>query len=657
MVATVPIARPSPYSKRWWTKELTDLQTKYKKASSRAGKRYSTREEREAMIKARNAYQGAVRSQQRKHWREWLQDATEKTVWLASKYATREPEAATASRMPDLKTTEGDTAHTMEEKSKVLLDTFFPTPPTPDLSDTHDYQYPPAFDTPPITTTEILAAVNNLASYKAPGPNLIPNIAIQMTIPHIITLFTELTNACLRLGYHPQHWKTFSTITLRKPHKPDYTIPKAYRPIALEDTLGKVMESIMARRLSALAEQYNLLPPNHFGGRPGRTTTDAVLYLTQRIKDAWRTRGVASVLFLDISQAFPSVSHERLIHNLRKRQVPNTIINWVQSFLKDRKTRLHFDDFVSELLTASTGVPQGSPISPILYIFYSADLLEITDPKEKDRFTSGYIDDTALAVISPSIEENIKKLEEMTRNALRWSQTHACKFDIGKFQLVHFTRNERKYSPMPLNIADHTVSPGTTAKYLGVILDRKLRWKEHAEDAISKGTKTMLAINRLSKTNFGLPHHLTRQLYTAVVLPKIEYGLPVWFEPIRKVDEGKRRKGSVGIAKRIGKVQRIATRIITGGLRTTATDVLDYHAALPPIHLRLNQTVFNAAVRLATLPPHHPLHKYVKRCASYYPKYHHSPIHEMMNAFPQLRELEIIDPTPVVLKVKPHERT
>lgn len=249
-------------------------------------------------------------------------------------------------------------------------------------------------------------------------------------------------------------------------------------------------------------------------------------------------------------------------------------------------------------------------------------------------------------MISPTIEENIQKLEEMTTKALKWSQTHVCKFDIGKFQLVHFTRNERKYTPLSLNVADHTVIPATTAKYLEIILDRKLRWKEHAEDVTQKGTKTIMAINRLSKTNFRLPHHLTQQLYTAVVLLKIEYGLPVWYEPIREREEGKRRKESVGMAKRVGKVQRIATRIIMGGLRTTATDVLDYHAALPPIHLRLNHTVFNAAVRLATLPPQHPLQRHVKCCTSYYPKYHHSPIHEIMNAFPQIRDLEVVNLTP-----------
>ena len=65
------------------------------------------------------------------------------------------------------------------------------------------------------------------------------------------------------------------------------------------------LESVVARRLAAIAEEHNLLPPNHFGGRPQRTGTDAVLHLVQRIKDSWRVHKVTSVLSLDISSAFP----------------------------------------------------------------------------------------------------------------------------------------------------------------------------------------------------------------------------------------------------------------------------------------------------------------------------------------------------------------
>ena len=140
-----------------------------------------------------------------------------------------------------------------------------------------------------------------------------------------------------------------------------------------------------------------------------------------------------SVLFLDISQALSSISHERLLHNLRKRQVPAPIVAWCESFLTNRTTTLSFDDFTSPPLHASSGISQGSPLSPILYLFYSADLLEIIDSTDRDLLSGGFVDDTMIAVASNSISENIAKFEPLLDRCLQWSRTHSCQFDIGKF--------------------------------------------------------------------------------------------------------------------------------------------------------------------------------------------------------------------------------
>ncbi|KAI5895935.1 uncharacterized protein SCHCODRAFT_01052103, partial [Schizophyllum commune H4-8] len=125
-----------------------------------------------------------------------------------------------------------------------------------------------------------------------------------------------------------------------------------------------------------------------------------------------------------------------------------------------------------------------------------------------------------------------------------------------------------------------------TAKYLGVTLDRRLRFHEQAEGAVSKGTATVLAISRLTRPTFGLAHRHVRQLYRAVARPRIEYGAAVRYSPVRPKENGRPgRKGSVGVATKLGKVQRLAARLIFGGFRTTATDVLTFHADLLPMEI------------------------------------------------------------------------
>jgi hypothetical protein len=153
-----------------------------------------------------------------------------------------------------------------------------------------------------------------------------------------------------------------------------------------------------------------LLPPNYFGARPGKTTIDAALYLAQHIKDRWRQGEVTSFIFLDISQVFPSVSHECLLHNLCKQQVPKIIVTWCCNFLSECTTTLTFDDHIFGPLHASTGLPQGSPLSPILYLFYSADLLEPIPPNDTSWLAGGFVNDTMLVVSSNSIDTNIDML-------------------------------------------------------------------------------------------------------------------------------------------------------------------------------------------------------------------------------------------------------
>jgi hypothetical protein len=107
---------------------------------------------------------------------------------------------------------------------------------------------------------------------------------------------------------------------------------------------------------------------------------------------------------LDVSGAFDNVSHERLLHNMRKRGLPLEIISWTASYLTDRKTKIQLYEGMSKEFDIPTGIPQGSPLSLILYLFYNADLLEIARGSD---LVTGYIDDTSFLVKGLTIEESV----------------------------------------------------------------------------------------------------------------------------------------------------------------------------------------------------------------------------------------------------------
>ena len=126
-----------------------------------------------------------------------------------------------------------------------------------------------------------------------------------------------------KVNYYPKRFRAACTIVLRKPSKPDYSDPGAWRPIALLSTLGKIIETLLAHRLSNLAKQEGLLPNCQIGNRINRSTKTALELLVEQIHTVWKTGNqVALVLSLDITGAFDTVNHIRLLNNLRKKEIP-----------------------------------------------------------------------------------------------------------------------------------------------------------------------------------------------------------------------------------------------------------------------------------------------------------------------------------------------
>jgi hypothetical protein len=264
---------------------------------------------------------------------------------------------------------DGELAHEPQEKAELLRQSFFPPPARADLSDTEGYQYPPAIECPDVTEAEIEQVIRRASPNKALGGDGITNGILQRVLDILLSRLQRLFNACLRLGYCPAHFRDAITVVLRKPGKDDYAQPKAYRPIALLNTLGKALEAVMANRLAYLADTHVLLPSRHTGGRKLASTEHAMHFLLQRIHQAWAEGKVASLLLLDVSGAYDNVSKERLLHNLRKRRVSHEIVDWVASFLTSRSTSLKLQEYSDPSTPIQTGIPQGSPISPILYLF------------------------------------------------------------------------------------------------------------------------------------------------------------------------------------------------------------------------------------------------------------------------------------------------
>ncbi|KAH7464218.1 hypothetical protein FOMA001_g17818 [Fusarium oxysporum f. sp. matthiolae] len=284
--ALTPRAKPSPYAKRWWTNDLTQLRHVYTywrnraRAARRAGQSSAVLENT-ANASAKQ-YHDAIRQRKNSHWKEFLADND--NIWKAAKYMKSGDDAAFR-KVPQLGRADGTKTTNHREQAEELLAMFFP--PLPDNIEDEGLQHRRAPVTmPDLTLEEVERQLWATRSWKAPGEDGLPAIVWKQIWPSVKHDVLAIFQASLKEGVIPDQWRHARIIPLKKPGKDDYTIAKAWRPISLLATLGKVLESVVAERISYAVETHGLLPTNHFGAHKQRSAEQALVLLQEHIFSA-----------------------------------------------------------------------------------------------------------------------------------------------------------------------------------------------------------------------------------------------------------------------------------------------------------------------------------------------------------------------------------
>jgi hypothetical protein len=440
----------------------------------------------------------------------------------------------------------GDTEVTDDkDKADLLLNSFFPVPPQPVSRDSTSVKpklvtrngsrpceyagkkVPLRIRLPHLTLREVEAAIMQSKPDKAPGLDEITFRVWKELWPILGSVVLRLYQASLDLKYVPQRWRTAKIVVLRKPNKPDYSVPKAYRPISLLETISKGLEAVVARRLSYLAETYRLLPENHFGGRPNRSAEQALNLLVEKIYEAWRAYRVLSLVSFDVQGAFNGVHPSVLADRLRERRVPGDLVTWIESLCNGRKASVVVGDYESPISEIEhAGIPQGSPLSPILYVFYNANLVQGRISTSEGSI--GFIDDYNAWVTGPSAAENTRKLQtQLLPRAEKWARESGAVFEAQKTAFIHFVRplQPDRGPSNHLVFGNTTIAPKRTVKILGVTLDSGLTMNEHVSKAVAIAIAKCMALRKIR----GVRPAQMRQMYIAAVVPTTDYAASTWY--------------------------------------------------------------------------------------------------------------------------------
>ncbi|CAF3018287.1 unnamed protein product [Rotaria sp. Silwood2] len=386
-----------------------------------------------------------------------------------------------------------------------------------------------------ITPKEVKFHIKQLRN-SSTGPDNIHNRCLKNASELLIKLLTNLFNLILKYGYIPSKWKTAHIILLLKPKK-DKQHPSSYRPISLLSCLGKLLEKIIKQRLVLEIERRNILPQHQAGFRQGKSTVYNIVrlerYAEGQLRRPRRRRHSAVILF-DIKAAFDSVWHDGLIYKLNDYRLPRYIINYLLSFLQNRTATIEIENVLSRPIILKSGTPQGSPLSPLLYIIYTADSMNgIPTHIEHGLFA----DDTALWTSGNTMTILTSRLQQSIDAFESWCKSWKLKLQPTKTELIHFSLHPRKKykHPVEVTVENTIIQPLNHTRYLGVIIDKGLKWRSHLDHIEAKIAPRIGLLRYLSRIAYEPNNKTMINIFKSIVRTIIIYGYPVLLTTDQKI--------------------------------------------------------------------------------------------------------------------------
>ena len=375
---------------------------------------------------------------------------------------------------------------------------------------------------PLVVTPELVAKkIKAMKDNKSPGVDGIPPKLLMETVEQISIPLARVFNLSLTEGVVPFEWKEANIIPLFK--KGSRNKSENYRPVSLTSVICKLLERLIKDHMVEFLVKHKLLNSSQRGFFKARSCLTNMLCFLEEITKWIDVGSPVDIIYLDFQKAFDKVPHQRLLLKLKAHGIGDSITDWIEQWLTDRRQRVVVDGEVSNWKSVLSGVPQGSVLGPILFLIYINDL--------DDSITSNvlkFADDTKLfRKVNTDVDK--QHLQNDLDRLVKWSEKWQMLFNFGKCKCLHTGHRN-----MNVNYKMGDTVLGTTVKEkdLGVTISADMKVSEQCGIAASKGNQ-ILGLIRRNITYKG--KKLIIPLYKAIVRPHLEYCIQAW-RPYRKKD-------------------------------------------------------------------------------------------------------------------------
>ena len=393
----------------------------------------------------------------------------------------------------------------------------------------------------------------------------------------------------LKHSFIPSAWNNSTGLFFHKPTKPHY-LATSWRSNSLSSSLLKLLEKSIYLYLQHNLDIENRLNDQQLGFRKNRSTDEALHKLISSIELVTSKGQFELGCFIDIKTAFDSISFKSILKALQDKGIPQLIIDWITNLLGSRKViyTLRGSALIRYMIK---GTPQGGVLSPLLWNLVIDYLItSLQHFISNSEIAQGFADDIAAVILGSSLPSLLERMQLIVSHIKAWCDENELELSPDKSKLVLFTHKRKFHLHTPIMIGDTPLHYTKDVRYLGVILDHKLKWNKHIQQVTNKANKSTMTATRTIGKSWGLTPQTARWIYNSITIPRVSYASHVWgLNP------------SSAISHRLYKVQNQAARMIIHCPKYTSRKTMEITAGIPPLTEKVKERATSILFRLNVL--------------------------------------------------------